>query len=893
MAVPEQIPVVNYVADGVVKKFDVPFEYDQQSDLHLYVDGVEPTIDKYFFEDNAFNFYIAPTIGQDVKIKRITPKERDTDYDLHTNTVRPTALNGDFDRLWYVLQEVFSDVGGLSQAVQDEIIARIQGDEDLLNQLTAEISARMLGDESVTEDLKNYVNQVVGAIIGDPSFTGIDAKNVNDASGESQQQVNYNGGSKWHSRVGGYKENERAVLANGDIVKSTVDGNTNDPNVNMSGWEKDGGGATTDGEITTWSGRTQESKNKDQISPYDYLAAGDGVTNDTAKFKEIEATETTKTQIDLAGGTYAITSPWVDPLNGVTLTKDYINGTLLVDGRKLVFDKTQGFAASSASVNRLGQASTNKSLGIKRNSENEYEVWRPLGGHYWARMVLRRTANNIPLNWQETRIKQVLGYVCAEDGNTYSGTWATLDGVSGLSDGSGNLFVGGRARQAQAAGDYVEIPYTGGGDIYVLFAGRTSGNYVNVLLDNAKDYLVLPDDGSGNKYFDSYTALDLQYKQLVKIATGVPSGNHVIRLTVSSLKNAASTGGRFVFNALSFDGADVGPWRSQTDAKVWKTGELILLNQVRKYGANYYYATVAGTTGATPPTHTSGAISDGGVTWTYRAITSYDLVDSAIQVAGSQLEYAYEMKPLGATTKEDVGGALHGNEVQTALSIFVGNNKATLLDNTWLTGDLISFKEENYSTHSQIGGGATPVVKTSLVRTFKRQWVEMYHKHVMQMQVELGYFYPHMYPLLHYHGASNKYAVRKFWSPGDGDRKCSDFYNQSNPFVGRTKDTLMIAYGDCLQPNGSGGVPTTQTPPLQFSAWLSIDPSSVDSYDSADSLFAAKAMNTSGADVSMGGYSSMTSKMYFERYSNRNPRTLAAGDSFECFARYGLDLIQN
>lgn len=79
----------------------------------------------------------------------------------------------------------FSDVGGLSQAVQDEIIARIQGDEDLLNQLTAEISARMLGDEAVTEDLKNYVDQVIGAIINDPDFDGIDADKVNDASGET------------------------------------------------------------------------------------------------------------------------------------------------------------------------------------------------------------------------------------------------------------------------------------------------------------------------------------------------------------------------------------------------------------------------------------------------------------------------------------------------------------------------------------------------------------------------------------------------------------------------------------------------------------------------------------------------------------------------------------
>ena len=33
-----------------------------------------------------------------------------------------------------------------------------------------------------------------------------------------------------------YKLNQRVVLTNGDIVKSTVDGNTNDPNVDMTGW---------------------------------------------------------------------------------------------------------------------------------------------------------------------------------------------------------------------------------------------------------------------------------------------------------------------------------------------------------------------------------------------------------------------------------------------------------------------------------------------------------------------------------------------------------------------------------------------------------------------------------------------------------------------------------
>ena len=36
---------------------------------------------------------------------------------------------------------------------------------------------------------------------------------------------------------GGYLKNARVMLANGDIVKSTIDGNENDPNVDMTGWE--------------------------------------------------------------------------------------------------------------------------------------------------------------------------------------------------------------------------------------------------------------------------------------------------------------------------------------------------------------------------------------------------------------------------------------------------------------------------------------------------------------------------------------------------------------------------------------------------------------------------------------------------------------------------------
>jgi hypothetical protein len=51
--------------------------------------------------------------------------------------------------------------------------------------------------------------------------------------------------------------------------------------------------------------------------------------------------------------------------------------------------------------------------------------------------------------------------------------------------------------------------------------------------------------------------------------------------------------------------------------RTWATGVLYSANSYTFYNGNYYQTTAGGTTGATPPTHTSGSVSDGGVTWTY------------------------------------------------------------------------------------------------------------------------------------------------------------------------------------------------------------------------------------------------------------------------------------
>jgi hypothetical protein len=49
----------------------------------------------------------------------------------------------------------------------------------------------------------------------------------------------------------------------------------------------------------------------------------------------------------------------------------------------------------------------------------------------------------------------------------------------------------------------------------------------------------------------------------------------------------------------------------------WVTATLYAANAYTFYNGNYYQTTGGGTSGGTPPTHTSGSASDGGVTWTY------------------------------------------------------------------------------------------------------------------------------------------------------------------------------------------------------------------------------------------------------------------------------------
>lgn len=78
-----------------------------------------------------------------------------------------------------------------------------------------------------------------------------------------------------------------------------------------------------DSNVRTWSGLTQEIKNRESISPQDFGAKGDGVTNDSQPFIQLES-EHQGLNIDLQGKTYVV--------NDWYLKNNYINGKFSIFG---------------------------------------------------------------------------------------------------------------------------------------------------------------------------------------------------------------------------------------------------------------------------------------------------------------------------------------------------------------------------------------------------------------------------------------------------------------------------------------------------------------------------------------------------------------------------------
>ena len=105
MAVSEQTPYIEYTANGIATSFALGFTCSLKDELHVLINNVEQSASTWSLANNSVSFNAAPSNGSKVTLYRETKLKRVTDYSSVNNSLRPSALNAELDRVWFALQD--------------------------------------------------------------------------------------------------------------------------------------------------------------------------------------------------------------------------------------------------------------------------------------------------------------------------------------------------------------------------------------------------------------------------------------------------------------------------------------------------------------------------------------------------------------------------------------------------------------------------------------------------------------------------------------------------------------------------------------------------------------------------------------------------------------------
>ncbi len=108
MTVENITPYISYTSNGMTTTFAIPFHVEGKTNFVVKINGVPQNYPSYSYNkiDNTINFISIPARDAVIEIERHTALERSANYDTFSNKLRPTSLNGEFDRVWRVLQEL-------------------------------------------------------------------------------------------------------------------------------------------------------------------------------------------------------------------------------------------------------------------------------------------------------------------------------------------------------------------------------------------------------------------------------------------------------------------------------------------------------------------------------------------------------------------------------------------------------------------------------------------------------------------------------------------------------------------------------------------------------------------------------------------------------------------
>lgn len=169
MAVPEQTPYIEHIANGVTTSFALEFECKDKEHLIVLVDYVEPNVGTWSLANGSVVFATAPSNGKIISIQRNTPFRRDTNFQSYDNSLRPATINKDFDWIWYKLQELgVADwiLGNRIDALKNYVDDR---DDELRAYLMEEIRKQGVALDQL-EDYYNYLMERLAQIAVDKGW---------------------------------------------------------------------------------------------------------------------------------------------------------------------------------------------------------------------------------------------------------------------------------------------------------------------------------------------------------------------------------------------------------------------------------------------------------------------------------------------------------------------------------------------------------------------------------------------------------------------------------------------------------------------------------------------------------------------------------------------------
>lgn len=187
MAVQEQTPYIEHIANGVTTSFALEFDCKEKDHLIVLMDNVESNVGTWSLVNGAVVFGVTPANGTKITIQRNTPFRRDTNFQSFDNSMRPVTFNKDFDWIWFKLQEL----GVADWILGNRINALKNYVDDHDDALRAYLLDVIRKQGVALDQLDDYYNYLMKRLVKIATDKGWDASFVADESGRTQQALNY------------------------------------------------------------------------------------------------------------------------------------------------------------------------------------------------------------------------------------------------------------------------------------------------------------------------------------------------------------------------------------------------------------------------------------------------------------------------------------------------------------------------------------------------------------------------------------------------------------------------------------------------------------------------------------------------------------------------------